>query len=311
MTKSDNSKKKVLITGLLMGAADIVPGVSGGTIAFVSGIYDELLDSIKSLNPKAVGILYSKGIKEFWSYINGSFLVTLLVGILTSVFTLASVFLYLLEEYPVLLWAFFFGLILASSISIGKKIAHYSIPVVLSFVVGVAVAYTITTISPSHINPTNWTYFLSGAFAICAMILPGISGSFILLLVGMYVPVITAVKSFDLITLIIFASGCGIGLICFSHFLSFMLKNHKQETVALLTGFMLGALSKVWPWKQDLEFVFVNQHKQIPLVQKNVMPFSYELVTGQPAYLMAACCCVFFGFLLIYVFDRFSNGASD
>ena len=239
----------VAFKGACMGAADVIPGVSGGTIAFLMGIYQELLDSIKSVNGEAFKLLFNGKIVEFWKHINGNFLVSLFVGILVSVFSLARLMKYLLEFHPIPLWSFFFGLILASAIYILKGLDKWNVQNIISLVIGVVIAAFICVASPAQTPDALWFVFLSGAIAICAMILPGISGSFILLLLGKYVFVMTAVTDLNIPVLVVFAAGCGIGIISFSHFLSWLLKKFYMLTIALLSGFMLGSLLKVWPWK--------------------------------------------------------------
>lgn len=232
-----------------MGAADVIPGVSGGTIAFLMGIYQELLDSIKAINFSNVKFLLKGNISEFWKAINGWFLVSLFMGILMSVFSLARLMKYLLEFHPIPLWSFFFGLILASAIYILKGLDKWSLQNIISLLTGVAIAAFICLASPAQTPDALWFVFLSGAIAICAMILPGISGSFILLLLGKYAFVMTAVTELNIPVLVVFAAGAGIGIICFSHFLSWLLKKFYMLTIALLSGFMVGSLLKVWPWK--------------------------------------------------------------
>ena len=239
----------VAFKGACMGAADVIPGVSGGTIAFLMGIYQELLDSIKSVNGEAFKLLFKGRLAEFWKHINGNFLASLFAGILVSVFSLARLMKYLLEFHPVPLWSFFFGLILASAIYILKGLDKWSIQNIISLLAGAGIAAFICVASPAQTPDALWFVFLSGAIAICAMILPGISGSFILLLLGKYAFVMTAVTELNIPVLAVFAAGCAIGIISFSHFLSWLLKKFYMLTIALLSGFMLGSLLKVWPWK--------------------------------------------------------------
>ncbi len=239
----------VAFKGMCMGAADVIPGVSGGTIAFIMGIYAELLDSIKSVNGEALKLLLKGKIGAFWKHINGTFLASLFAGILISVFSLAKLMKYLLEFHPVPLWSFFFGLILASAVYILKGLDKWSIRNIISLLVGVAIGAFICLASPGQTPDALWFIFLSGAIAICAMILPGISGSFILLLLGKYAFVMEAVSTLNIPVLVVFAAGAGIGIVCFSHILSWLLKKFYMLTIALLSGFMLGSLLKVWPWK--------------------------------------------------------------
>ncbi|MBE6224330.1 MAG: DUF368 domain-containing protein [Bacteroidales bacterium] len=232
-----------------MGAADVIPGVSGGTIAFIMGIYGELLNSIKSINGEAFRLFFSGKFAPFWKHVNGTFLASLFAGILISVFSLARLMKYLLEFHPIPLWSFFFGLILASAVYILKGLDKWNIQNIISLLVGVATGAFICLASPGQTPDELWFIFLSGAIAICAMVLPGISGSFILLLLGKYAFVMTAVSELNIPVLIVFAAGCAVGIVGFSHFLSWLLKKFYMLTIALLSGFMLGSLLKVWPWK--------------------------------------------------------------
>ena len=239
----------VTFKGICMGAADVVPGVSGGTIAFLMGIYSELIDSIKSVNGEALKLLFKGKIAAFWKHINGNFLASLFAGILISVLSLAKLMKYLLEFHPIPLWSFFFGLILASAIYILKGLDKWSLQNIIALLIGVGIAAFICVASPAQTPTDLWFIFLSGAIAICAMILPGISGSFILLLLGKYEFIMSAVSEMNILVLVVFAAGCAVGIISFSHFLSWLLKKFYMVTIALLSGFMVGSLLKVWPWK--------------------------------------------------------------
>lgn len=290
--------------GALMGAADAVPGVSGGTIAFITGIYEELINSLKQFGPKALEILLKQGIAATWKHVNGNFLLALFSGVIISLITIARIVLYWLDTYPELLWAFFFGLIVASSWSVVRHIQHWHLGVVSSFIVGTVSAYLITTITPTQIDVSYLFVFFSGMIAICAMILPGISGSFILLLLGMYTHILMAVKQIDVVTIGLFGCGCVIGLLSFSHVLSWMFKQYKTLTLALLGGFMLGSLNKIWPWKYTLESTVDRHGKEIPLVQENVLPGSFEALTGQPALLSYALLLMLVGAGLVLLMDQ-------
>ena len=219
-----------------MGAADVIPGVSGGTIAFIMGIYGELLNSIKSINGEAFRLFFSGKFDAFWKHINGTFLASLFAGILISVFSLALLMKYLLEFHPIPLWSFFFGLILASAVYILKGLDKWSIQNIISLLAGVATGAFICLASPGQTPDELWFIFLSGAIAICAMILPGISGSFILLLLGKYAFVMSAVSSLNIPVLLVFALGCAVGIVSFSHFLSWLLKKYYMLTIALLSA---------------------------------------------------------------------------
>jgi putative membrane protein len=290
--------------GILMGAADAVPGVSGGTIAFITGIYEELIYSLKQCGVSALKILFQKGFTAAWQHINGGFLLALFSGVIVSILTISGVVLYLLANHPILLWSFFFGLILAAVWSLIRHIDKWEVGIITTFLIGTIGAFLITTISPTTIETSPLIVFLSGMIAICAMILPGISGSFILLLLGMYAPMLTAVKELQLITLCIFASGCVVGLLSFSHVLSWMFKYYKTMTLALLGGFMLGSLNKVWPWKQTIESVIDRHGKEIPLIQDNILPHTFETLYTQPSYMWYAIILMTSGMGMVIALEK-------
>lgn len=290
--------------GLLMGAADAVPGVSGGTIAFMTGIYHELIYSLKQCGPEALTVLYKRGIKAAWQYINGNFLAALFFGVLLSLLSISHVVLSMLTHYPVLLWSFFFGLILAGVWSVIRHIDKWRPLVVMFFVIGAAFAYWVTILTPSHVEASTFMVFICGMIAICAMILPGISGSFILLLMGMYTPMLGAIKNFDVAILAIFALGCVLGLLSFARLLNYMFEHFKTLTLALLGGFMLGSLNKVWPWKQTLESMIDRHGKEVPLVQSNLLPHTFESLTQQPAYTVSAIALMLLGVGAVIILEK-------
>ncbi len=266
----------ILLKGIAMGAADVVPGVSGGTIAFISGIYEELIESISSVNFKTLKLLKSDGIKAAWQQINGNFLFSLLLGIGISIVSLAKMISWLLENEPVLLWSFFFGLVLASILFIGKQISKWNMITIIIFIAGTILAYWITTLQPLvSENSSTLFFFLAGALAICAMILPGISGAFILVLLGAYRPVLEAVHSRDFKIIFIVGAGAIVGLLSFSRLLKWLFNHHKNLTLAILTGFILGSLNKIWPWKKVLESKII-EGKEIILKEMSISPFDYE-----------------------------------
>jgi putative membrane protein len=263
--------------GIAMGAADVVPGVSGGTIAFISGIYEELLVSISNINLKTISILKQEGFKGAWNSINGNFLATLLAGIGVSVITLAKGISYLLDTEPILLWSFFFGLVVASVIFIGKQITQWNFKTILAIVIGTILAYNITILEPLVTNESSlFFYFISGALAICAMILPGISGSFILVLLGSYKMILEAIHSRDLKLIFTVGLGVIVGLLSFSKVLKWLFFNYKNLTLAALTGFIIGSLNKIWPWKETLSWRTNSHGDEVPLLQKSVNPFLIE-----------------------------------
>ncbi|GAB5418417.1 MAG: DUF368 domain-containing protein [Crocinitomicaceae bacterium] len=287
-----------------MGAADVVPGVSGGTIAFITGIYQELIESLNNINLGALKMLFKEGIKPFWKHINGTFFVFLFGGIILSVLSLAKGVSFLLENEPVLLWSFFFGLIIASVWFIGKSIKKWNAPVVIALLIGTGVAFYISTIQTVAKVDAEWYILLSGAIAICAMILPGISGSFILVLLGSYRVVIEAIKERDLVIIGLFAVGCAIGLMTFARVLKVLFARFKEVTIALLTGFMIGSLYKVWPWKNadTSKVLAVHSDGKEDYVMNNVMPGDF---VGDNQ-LMLACLAAVGGLLLIVILERFS-----
>lgn len=285
------------LKGMAMGAADVVPGVSGGTIAFIVGIYDELINSIKSINGESLKLFFTGKWIAFCKQINAAFLFSIILGIGISIFSLAKAITWLLTDHPVLVWAFFFGLVLASTWFVSKDIKEWNWKTILAFIVGAAVAYYITVATPAE-TPTNLLFiFLCGAIAICAMILPGISGSFILVLLGKYFFIMEAVKTFNIKIILVFAAGAFIGITTFSRLLSFALKHFRNITLSVLTGFMLGSLNKVWPWKETVQ-TYVDSHGVVkPLVETNILPNVY---VWEAAVLMVV------GFLLVYLLEKLS-----
>ncbi len=292
----------ITLKGMAMGAADVVPGVSGGTIAFISGIYEELISSINTIKPSLINVWRKEGFKSLWAQINGNFLLALFIGIFSSVLSLAKFLSWLLENEPVLLWSFFFGLVLASIFLVGKAIKKWNAGVILILVLGAAVAYFITTLPPNE-NVDSLPYlFLSGALAVCAMILPGISGAFILVLLGSYKTILDAVHERDFVMIATVALGAVFGLLSFARLLKWMFHHYKNSTLALLTGFILGSLNKIWPWKEVLE-TKVFDDKIIPIVERNVSPFAFE----QDPQLFAAIGLAVAGFSLIFILERLAT----
>ncbi len=271
-----------------MGAADVVPGVSGGTIAFITGIYDTLLESIRRVNPSLFGIWKREGFKAAFDHINGFFLIALFGGILTSILSLAKFISWALETHPVPVWSFFFGLIMVSVYHMIKQVEQKTLSRFIVLLIGAVFAYSITVLKPLQMDPTSLNIFFAGCIAICAMILPGISGSFILLLLGMYTPVLGAVKGLQIDVMALFATGCLVGLLSFSHVLSWLLKRFRDFALVFLTGLMLGTLPKLWPWKETISWRTNSKGEQVPLIQENLSPFNFESVTGQPSQLAIA-----------------------
>jgi putative membrane protein len=294
----------VYIRGVAMGAADVVPGVSGGTVAFITGIYEELLNSIKSINPSALLVLLKQGPLAFWSRINGNFLIALMLGILSSVASLARVISYLLDQHPLLLWSFFFGLIAASSIHMIKQVKVWQPSLFIAIILGALAAYGVSEINPSELSPGLLMYFGVGCVAICAMILPGVSGSFILVILGMYSHVLTAVRNLDLLVLMSFAAGCGVGLLSFSHLLSWLFKRFHDLTLSLLTGFLIGSLNLVWPWKQVLSYYQNSAGEQLALEQKNILPSLYQSQVGVDSHTVFCIALMILGLVLVYLLEK-------
>ena len=287
--------------GLAMGAADAVPGVSGGTIAFISGIYEELIDTISNVNASLFKTLISKGFKAFWVQLNGNFILALLLGIVVSYVSFMRIAKYLIEFHPILIWSFFFGLIVASLLFVGKQITKWSATTVISLILGTIAAYYISTLPSSAENDNPLFLFFAGAIAICAMILPGISGSFILVVLGAYKTLSDAIHDFDLKKLAAFILGALVGLLSFSRILKWLFKHYHNVTLALLTGFILGSLNKVWPWKKVLSWRTNSKGEEIPFLEESISPFSFdgEHQLGEAILLMVL------GFLTIILLEKF------
>ncbi|WP_209399537.1 DUF368 domain-containing protein [Pseudozobellia sp. WGM2] len=288
----------VTLKGMAMGAADVVPGVSGGTIAFISGIYEELITSINNIDISLFKTLKEKGIKEAWSQLNGNFLLALFLGIAISVLSLAKLVSWLLENKPILIWSFFFGLVIASILLVGKEVKKWNAPTIIALILGAATAFYITTLPPSASVDSLPFLFLSGALAVCAMILPGISGAFILVLLGSYKTIIDALHNVDLKVIAVVGFGAVFGLLSFARLLKWMFNNYKNVTLALLTGFIIGSLNKIWPWKRILETKTIGE--KIIVIDENVSPFSFE---GDNQLTIAIIAAIV-GFLVIFILER-------
>ena len=296
----------ISLKGIAMGAADVVPGVSGGTIAFISGIYEELIGSINKVNFGTLKVLKKEGLSAMWKSVNGNFLLSLLLGIAISVISLAKLIRHLLETQPVLIWAFFFGLVLASIIHVAKQITKWNLVSVILMIVGAVVAYYITTLVPQTAEISSGYVFLSGALAICAMILPGISGSYILLLLGMYKPVLDAIHDKDFKIIGLLGAGAIVGLLSFSRLLKWLFDHYQNLTLATLTGFIIGSLNKIWPWKKVIDSEMINGKLKI-LQEKSVSPFHYE---GDNELLWAIG-LAFVGFMFIVLLEKLAVKKED
>lgn len=293
----------ISLKGIAMGAADAVPGVSGGTIAFISGIYEELISTISNVKPSLFKTLFNKGIKPFWKEANGNFILALLCGIIISFISFMRLAKYLLENHPVLIWSFFFGLIIASIYFIGKQITKWNITVIIALIIGAISAYFITSLTALDNNESSLYLFIAGSIAICAMILPGISGSFILIILGAYKTLSNAFHDFDLKKIIIFASGAVVGLLSFSHILKWLFKNYHNVTLAILTGFIFGSLNKVWPWKNTLSWYTNSKGIKTPLLQESISPFSFN----GDNQIGIALALMIIGFLTIFILERLGS----
>ncbi|WP_341273675.1 DUF368 domain-containing protein [Marinobacter salicampi] len=285
---------------MAMGAADIVPGVSGGTIAFITGIYFRLLEAISRFPEVFWRELCRGHLKAFWQRSDASFLVTLLFGILFSIASLAAIISHALETYPVPLWSFFFGLITASVWHVAREVVRPRAVLLFAAVLGAALAWWITTLSPVSTEPTLLVLFGAGAIAICAMILPGISGSFILVIMGLYAPVLDAIKQFEMVKLLVFGAGCALGLLSIARALTWAVRRFHDWVLALLTGVMVGALNKVWPWKETVTWRLDSAGKEVALHQVNTSPQHFAELTGASADIYPAIAAAVLGFGLVF-----------
>ncbi len=304
-----------------MGAADVVPGVSGGTIAFITGIYEELIESINRINIQAINTLRKDGLGAAWNYINGWFFVSLFLGIGVSILSLAKGITWLLENEPVLLWSFFFGLVFASIFFVGKQVKKWGVSPALSFLIGAAIAYVVTILPASGANDELWYIFLSGCIAICAMILPGISGSFILVLLGSYALILEAIHNRELTIIAVFGVGAVIGLLSFARLLKVMFAKYHDITIALLSGFLLGSLNKIWPWKRVEEVMIKHageaDEEVVNVIEKTVLPSDFTtpvtdgatVVAQNPAdpQLWPAIGLAAFGMILIFALEKMGS----
>jgi len=301
-----NKYIRIVLVGLLMGAAEVVPGVSGGTIAFVSGFYERLVNGIARLTPFSLLELPKIGFATWWKKYDLGFLFVLFGAMLVSILILARGVSYLLAEHPVGIWSFFFGLVLSSIFVVGRRLLPLSVESGLALGVGVAFGMVVVRIIPFEADISGFTLFAGGCIAVCAWILPGLSGSFLLLVLGLYQTVIAAIKNFELLTLGYVGLGCVVGLMCFSRILTVLLARFYDVTVALLVGFMLGSLTKIWPWKHTTSYQIKHDGSQIPVVQEPVLPGVYEQLTGGDPEIVLALAALVTGFFVISLMDRFA-----
>ena len=295
-----NSYIKLALKGFCMGIADIIPGVSGGTIAFLFGIYEDLIKAIRSFDLTFVKLLGRLKFREAFAHAHWRFLGTILLGIMTAIFTLSKIMKWLLHNKPVLIQAFFFGLVLATVFIIGRRLKKWNFPLISLGILSTGTMYVLVGMVPLQTPESLWFLFISGALAICAMILPGISGAFILVLLGKYEYIIESVSERNLLPLICVAAGCVVGILTFVRILTWLLRRYHDQTVAILTGLVLGSLRKIWPWKETLREIVTHKGKVIPIEQINILPqqwdnevtfaiilivagFAIALLLGQPA----------------------------
>ena len=300
--------------GLAMGAADVVPGVSGGTIAFISGIYEELIETIHKLDIGFLTAWKKEGFLKAWRHYNLGFLLALFSGIAISILSLAKLITWLLSNHPIPVWSFFFGLVLASILYVGRQIFKWDLKAIGAIIIATGLSYAITLAKPIEDANSTWFLFLAGFIAIIAMILPGISGSFILLLLGAYKSIIGTISqllegitnldwdvfSSAFFKIGVFGLGAIFGLKIFSRALNWLFKNHKDLILATLTGFMIGALNKIWPWKEVLEYRMNHSGEKVPFLEKSIPPTNY---TEEPL-LWGALVFMVIGFLTIFLLEK-------
>ncbi len=287
--------------GFAMGAADVVPGVSGGTMAFILGIYEELINSIRMiLSPETIKLAFGFKIKQLFQVIPWQFLLAVAVGILLAILSLAQFLEWALENHPVFLWSFFFGLVVASIITVSRRVKQWATRPLIGLIGGTIAGYLIVGLVPVQTPNAAWFLFLSGAIAICAMILPGISGSFILVLLGKYETILGAVNNRDVVTLFFVAAGAAVGIVTIAQVLGWLFKRYHDVTVAVLIGLMVGSLRKIWPWKETLQTVTDRHGVEIPVVQVNILP---------PAWSSDVAFALMFailGFALVFALDHWA-----
>jgi putative membrane protein len=310
MTDNSNGSERSLkdylgiaLRGVCMGAADVVPGVSGGTMALITGIYQELILSIRSFDTTALRLLISGRVRDMMGHVMWPFLVALLTGILLAIFFLSRSIIWLLEHKPVHLWSFFFGLVLASVFILGRRIPRWGIATAGGGGIAALIAYFVVGLVPVEIPHSPLYIFGCAIIAICAMILPGISGSFMLVLMGQYQYILNAVNQRDLFTLALFSAGAAVGLMTFARVLGWIFRRYHDLTVALLTGLMLGSLRKIWPWKETVK-TMINRHgKEVTLIEINQIPTTWS------AEVTAALALALLGLILVLGLERISTGS--
>lgn len=289
----------LFIKGMAMGIANVIPGVSGGTIALITEIYEELINSLKSFDLKALKLLISLDIKRFIQHTNFYFLLAVFGGSVASVFSIANLFKFLFASYTILIWAFFFGLIVASVYFVGKRIKKWDLPNIIALVVGTAIAISLSFITPATENSNLFFVFICGIIGVSGMMLPGLSGSFILILMGNYeLLMVTAITELNYL-LSIFIIGSAVGLMSFSHALAWVLKHYKDATLALLTGFILGSLNIIWPWKKIAESMIIDG-------KEKVLEYHWYFPNITEKETLIAFALIVFGIVVVWGLESFS-----
>jgi len=301
--KSIHSQLLLFLRGVAMGAVDLVPGVSAGTIALVTGIYGELINTIKSFNLTALKILKNDGIAAAWQHINGQFLLILLSGILFSLFTFAGLMRFLLEAFPLQLWCFFMGLIISSVIYLLRQNPPSKPYLIGLLIMGILIASAFSVMPSAALGTSYVSIFIAGSIALCAMILPGISGSFILVLLGLYPMFIDALASFHVDFLMVFAMGGIVGLMLLSRILSWLMGHYKAAVIATMSGFLLGSLSIIWPWK-NIAATVISSENQLAVGAQNILPQNYLATVGQEPYLLSSSVAFVVGLLVVLLIER-------
>jgi putative membrane protein len=301
--KSIHSQLLLFLRGVAMGAVDLVPGVSAGTIALVTGIYGELINTIKSFNLTALKILKNDGIAAAWQHINGQFLLILLSGILFSLFTFAGLMRFLLEAFPLQLWCFFMGLIISSVIYLLRQNPPSKPYLIGLLIMGILMASAFSVMPSAALGTSYVSIFIAGSIALCAMILPGISGSFILVLLGLYPMFIDALASFHVDFLMVFAMGGIVGLMLLSRILSWLMSHYKAAVIATMSGFLLGSLSIIWPWK-NIAATVLSSENQLAVGAQNILPQNYLATVGQEPYLLSSSLAFVVGLLVVFLIER-------
>lgn len=320
------------LKGILMGAVDSVPGVSGGTIALVVGVYEELISSISNLNIKLFKSFKNEPLKTCWNKANGNFILTISIGIVTGFITFLNLVKHAMEHYPILAWSFFLGLVVASGVVVFKRVLNWNLVKIIFFLIGGITIFYLTSLPESTANSNYLYIFIISSIAICAMLLPGISGSFILIIFGTYRTLRDSINDFDVLKLTMFALGAMVGLLGFSKILRWLLKNHRDLTFAMLSGFIFGSLNKLWPWKRTIKIssridssvidfsnisslgtlsVFQKQTGDFETYQSfmehNISPFIYSSVNnGISSNLLPAISIALIGYILVILSDKYT-----